>query len=363
MHLHGPVDHLQRHARGHDLDHRDLGLRGLVAGHVHDPRGLQGQQASHVDLATRLRNPLARHALLGHGAAEGDPRRRTLAHEFERALGQTDEAHAVVDAPRPEAALRDFEAAAFAEQDAARRHAHVVEADFHVTVRRVVVAEHRQRPQHLDAGRIGRHQDHRLLRVARRLRVGLAHEDVDLAARIAGTADPPLAAVDDVVVAVTLDARGDVGRVARRDRRLGHREGAADLAVQQRLKPALLVFGQAVAFDRLHVAGVGRRAVEDLRAPGDAPHDLGQWRVVAVRETEVAAVVGRAFAAGGRRQEQVPEADCTCLGLERLDRRERCPALARRRVRGDLGVVLGLGRVDVLVHELQQLGLKFDGAG
>ena len=68
---------------------------------------------------------------------------RALAHQLERALGQADQAHAVVDAARPEPALRDLEAAAFAEQDVGRRHAHVLERDLHVAVRRVVVAEHR----------------------------------------------------------------------------------------------------------------------------------------------------------------------------------------------------------------------------
>jgi hypothetical protein len=69
---------------------------------------------------------------------------QALAHEFERALGLADDAHAVVDAARPEAALRDLEAAAFAEQHVGRRDPDVLEHHFHVTVRRVVVAEHRQ---------------------------------------------------------------------------------------------------------------------------------------------------------------------------------------------------------------------------
>ena len=65
-------------------------------------------------------------------------------HKLERALGQTDQPHAVMDAPGTEAPLRDLEAAALAEQDVLRRHAHVLEVDLAVAVRRVVVAEHRQ---------------------------------------------------------------------------------------------------------------------------------------------------------------------------------------------------------------------------
>ncbi len=48
--LDGPVEHLARHARGGDLDHRDLRPRGLVAHGVHHPRGLQSEQARLLDL-------------------------------------------------------------------------------------------------------------------------------------------------------------------------------------------------------------------------------------------------------------------------------------------------------------------------
>ena len=41
--LNGPVDHLARHVRGHHLDHRDLGARRLVAGHVHHMGRVQRQ--------------------------------------------------------------------------------------------------------------------------------------------------------------------------------------------------------------------------------------------------------------------------------------------------------------------------------
>ncbi len=96
-----------------------------------------------VDLDARLGDALAHDALLGQRPAEGDAALDARAHRFERALGQADQAHAVVDAARPEPALRDLEAAAFAEQDVVDRHAHVLELDLGVAVRRVVVAEHR----------------------------------------------------------------------------------------------------------------------------------------------------------------------------------------------------------------------------
>ena len=81
--------------------------------------------------------------------------------------------------------------------------------------------------------------------------IGLAHEDGDFAARIAGAGGPPLAAVDDVLVAVADDAGLDVGGVGGGHVRLGHGEAGADFAFEQRLQPALLLFRRAVARDAL----------------------------------------------------------------------------------------------------------------
>jgi len=78
---------------------------------------VQHHETRRVDHDARFRNALARHALLGNRAMEGDALGRALAHLFERALGLPDQAHAVVNAPRSEPALRDLEAAALAEQD------------------------------------------------------------------------------------------------------------------------------------------------------------------------------------------------------------------------------------------------------
>ena len=93
----------------------------------------------------------------------------------------------MVNAARSEAALGDLEAAPFAEQDVGDRHADILEGKLGVTMRRVVVAEHRQMAQHSDARRFHRHQNHRLLGMAARVvGIGLTHEDDDLAARIVG---------------------------------------------------------------------------------------------------------------------------------------------------------------------------------
>ena len=84
----------------------------------------------------------------------------------------------MVDAAGAEPSLRDHEAVALARDQVAGRHAHVFEEDFRVPLM-VLVAEHRQAPHDLHAGRIAGHEDHALLAMARTLGVGLAHHDHD----------------------------------------------------------------------------------------------------------------------------------------------------------------------------------------
>ena len=180
-----------------------------------------------------------------------------------------------MDASRPQPPLGDLEAPALAEQHVARGHPHRVEHQLGVATRAIVEAEHRHVAQHLNAGRMPRHQDHRLLAVAVGVvGIGLAHHDQQLAALVHRTRGVPLAAVDHVVVAVAADRGLDVGRIAGRHRRLGHRESRTDLAGQQRHQPIALLRRRAVLRQHLHVAGIGRRAVEDLGRPQHPAHDL-----------------------------------------------------------------------------------------
>ena len=71
--------------------------------------------------------------------------------------------------------------------------------------------------------------------------IGLAHDDEDLAVRVKDSGGPPLAAVDDILIAVASNAALDVGGIGRRDFRFGHGEGGANLTGQQRLQPLFLL--------------------------------------------------------------------------------------------------------------------------
>ncbi len=131
-------------------------------------------------------------------------------------------------------------------------------------VGRIVVTEDRQHPLHCNAGRVHRREDHRLLLVQRSGRRGLAHENAQLAARVASARSPPFAAVENVFFSAALDARLDVGGVGGGDFGLGHGEARTNRPGQKRLEPALLLLGRAVTHEDFHIPRIGRRAIEDL---------------------------------------------------------------------------------------------------
>jgi hypothetical protein len=100
------------------------------------------------------------------------------------------------------------------------RNPHVGELHLGGTVGHPEEAEHGKGPDHVHARGVLGDEDHRLLAVAIRVvRVGLAHEDDDVAARMGGVRRVPLPSVDDVLVAVTNDGALDVRGVTRRDGR------------------------------------------------------------------------------------------------------------------------------------------------
>src|SRR5262249_50370488 len=134
--------------RCRDLDRLDLGMRALVAHGVHEPRGLQDEQAQLLHAYPGLGDPLADHALLGQRGTERDPVQRAAAHQLDRASGHADQAHAVVDPAGAEPRLGDGEAVALAAEQVLGGYAHVTELDLGVpAVRPVVVPEDAQAPR------------------------------------------------------------------------------------------------------------------------------------------------------------------------------------------------------------------------
>ncbi len=102
----------------------------------------------------------------------------------------------------------------------------------HVAVRRVVLTEDMHRAEDLDAGRVHRDEDLRLLLIGLGIRVGLDHDNHDLASRISGARGVILFAVDHIIVAITHSAGRDIAGIRRGHVRLGHHIGGPDFAVQ-----------------------------------------------------------------------------------------------------------------------------------
>ena len=136
--------------------------------------------------------------------------------------------------------------------------------------------------------------------------------------------------------------------IRRREPGLGHPEARADLAVEQRFEPLLLLLGCAHALEHLHVAGVGRGAVEALGGERVLAELLGDVGVVEVRQPLSGLRVG---------QEEVPQPVRLRLRLHAVEQlelagREAPPigaALAEREVLGgDRLDLVGDERLDLV---------------
>src|SRR3546814_8707213 len=68
--------------------------------------------------------------MFGNGLAEGGSRKQAPGHHVQRLFRRADRAHAMMDASRPQPALRDFETASLAQKQIAGRHADIVQQDF-----------------------------------------------------------------------------------------------------------------------------------------------------------------------------------------------------------------------------------------
>ena len=212
----------------------------------------------------------------------------------------------------------------------------------------VLVAEDGQVALDGHSGRVTRHQDHGLLPVSGRSGIGLAHDDEDRTALIGNARDPPLVTVDDVLITVAHDGCLDIGGVRGGRCGFGHREGGPDLSTQQRRQPALALLWGGKEVERLHVAGVGRLAVDRFRGDDRRPaRDLGNRGVLHVGQAAEVWV------------EQVPQPTSARGGLQTFHHGRVFvgPVLVQ------VGSPLALRREDLLVHELPHALRRVCGLG
>ena len=106
-----------------------------------------------------------------------------------------------------------------------------MEFNVHMPMGSIVFTKDLHGANDLDAFCISRHKDLRLPVVLWRIGVGNHHGDHHLTARVSGSGDPMLLAINDPLIAVENSAGRDIGRVRRRHARLGHCKSRANLAL------------------------------------------------------------------------------------------------------------------------------------
>ncbi len=260
-----------------------------------------------------------------------------FAHHLERPLRAADRAHAVVDASRTEPVLGDHEPLPALAEEVRLRHPAALVAHLPVA-RAAVMTHHGDRANSVEARGIGWHQDHARPLVWRR--VGLRHDHRDGHRGAVRAGRVPLVTVDHPLVAVEHRGRLEPGGVGAGGAGLGHREAAAGLALEQRPEPAVALLLRPVLREDLHVAGVGRRAVEHHRRDQAPAHVLAEEPVVEVRQARPVLRV---------RHEEVPQA-VRARTRAQLDQ-DRGVRNARPDLIVEGGERLGLHRLDVLADE------------
>ncbi len=177
--------------------------------------------------------------------------------------------------------------------------------------------------------------------------VGEAHEDEEPAVGVAESRAPPLAAVEDDLVALDDGGGGHGGGVGGGDGRLGHAERGTDLPGEQRCEPAGALLGGAVVEQDLGVAGVGGVAVEHLGRERRVAHLLGERGVFGGGEPGSVRRVG---------QVEVPQPGLPGPGLQLAGHGRDGPRARLCARGGQMRPVRGLGGEDLPFEEVAHGG-------
>jgi len=173
------------------------------------------------------------------------------------------------------------------------------------------------------------------------------HHDRQLAPIRSGPGAEPLATVDHVVVAFTSDAGSNVGGIRTGDGGLGHRKAGPNLAFQERVQPRLHLVGRPKHVKDLHISGIRSRAIQRLWGQcRTAPGDLCERGVFENGETRPEFIVG---------EKEIPKTALTGLHLQLLEDRRIVVRIARCL---HLLSIDRLGRIDVAIHEPDELGAQ-----
>src|SRR5262245_16429299 len=240
--------------------HRHL-LAGAIA-LVEQPRSVHHQEPPDLD-AMRDVAELDLHALtIRKLHTEAFALIHVSLRDLAAALGEPRPAHAMGEPRRPEPDLGDA-------QPVTEAHQHVFVGDLEaledkLAMPAVLLRPHdRNPPDDLEAGLVAMKQKSR--EAAARIVRGAGNQNEMIGN--AGAGDEPLMAADHPAVALLLSAGTDhAGIGAAAGRGLGHRKSRAHFALDDRAQPLVLLRRRADQRQHIHIAVIGRRAIEHDRA-------------------------------------------------------------------------------------------------
>src|SRR5215471_1579609 len=225
---------------------------------VKHPCRVHGEQPTDLDLLRHF----AEFDLYAFAVAEFDTEafafRDVSLRNFHTALGKSEPAHAMRQSCRTKPDLRNLESVAFFKQQILSRNFQPVELEF-------AMAAMLMRPHDGDAP----HESPAWLVLVEQKRcqttplVLAGTGNKNEMPRPLGAGGKPLAPLDDIAVAFFLGPgpyHRWIGTTTRR--RLRHREARAQFALDDRLEPFVLLLAGAHKLEQVHVAVVGRHAVE-----------------------------------------------------------------------------------------------------
>ena len=260
MHLDRAVDDPTQRVGDEVLRHRDLGDKVELL--VDPVGGVQHHELRLVELHRRVGDHPLDALLLGEHRTVREALERARDHHVERRLGLGDPAHAVGEARRAESVLAEPVPLPAAAEHVRSGHAQLLDPDLGVAG----AAVHRLDLAYPVPARRGDVDDEAGIGGLRHVGPVLGARDQDREARAARIRDEPLVTVDHPVVAVLDRAGLDEGRIRAGDLRFGHREATHRDAVAQRSQVLLLLGVGRPVEQGVHVALVGRLAVEHPRA-------------------------------------------------------------------------------------------------
>ena len=226
--------------------------------------------------------------VLADRLAEGGAPPRVIRGDVVRATRGAEPTHAMRQTRRGEPHLRVAKTLADPTQDLAFVHPQSVEPDDCMTPGHVLV-ERVQHPFDMNPRRAHRREEHRRAGGPTHVALVARHDDAEIGADRSG--DQPFAPVDDKLVTVAAGGRQQHRGVrSGTGSRFGHHETRADLPRRHWPQPLLLLALLGDFFDKVHVAFIGRKAVERHRPERGVAGGLEYDRLAAVIEPKPAPI-------------------------------------------------------------------------